>query len=133
MIRSTGVLLLLVLALSIAAGTCGSRDPLRASTIQLGRSLNPDNTVSGHTTRFKPDDTIYASVLTTGSGSATIAARWTYAGRVVSEPRKEVQYRGDAATEFHLENNAGFPPGDYSVEILVNGKPVGTRTFRVEK
>lgn len=123
----------LIAVLMALASACGSHDPIRATGIQLGRSINPDGTVGGHTTRFKPNDTIYASVLTTGSGAATISARWTYAGRVVGEPRREVRYRGDAATEFHIQNNGGFPPGDYSVELFVNGASAGSRTFRIEK
>ena len=130
--RIEPILLILFVALGVYSAAC-RREPVRATTIQLGRSINPDNTVASHTTRFKPDDTIYASVLTTGSGSAAIAARWTYAGRIVSEPQKNVAYRGDAATEFHLQNNAGLPPGDYSVEIRINGDPAGRREFRVEK
>jgi hypothetical protein len=115
------------------AGACQSNEPLRVNTIQLGRGLNPDNTVSGHTTRFKPTDTIYVSVLTDNAGSGTVSARWTYAGRVVSEPSKEVSYRGAAATEFHIQNSGGFPAGDYRVEIVLDGKPIATREFRVEK
>lgn len=122
----------LLVALAAALG-CGSREPLNVTTIQLGRSLNPDNTVGTHTTRFKPDDTIYVSVLTDGSGSAKIGARWMYAGRVVSEPTKDVSYNGAAATEFHIQNSGGFPAGDYGVEILVNGQSISTRQFRVEK
>jgi hypothetical protein len=124
-------LFLTLVCLSVAA--CQSGEPLKPAMIQLGRSLNPDNTVGGHTTRFKPTDTVYAAVLTTGSGSATISARWMYAGRVVSEPSKEVSYRGDAATEFHIQNSGGFPVGDYSVELLVNGETAGKREFRIEK
>jgi hypothetical protein len=122
--------MIVLIVLSIA---CGNRDPIRATAIQLGRSINPDGTVGSHTTRFKPGDTIYASVLTTGFGAATISARWTYAGRVVGEPRRDVRYKGDAATEFHLQNSSGFPPGDYSVELFVNGTSVGRRDFRIEK
>ena len=122
----------LVVACASSAG-CHSNDPLRVNTIQLGRGVNPDNTVSGHTTRFKPSDTIYVSVLTDGPGSGTIAARWTFAGRVVSEPQREVSYRGPAATEFHIQNSGGFPPGDYRVEILLDGKSIATREFRVDK
>jgi hypothetical protein len=112
---------------------CRSNDPLRVNTIQLGRGLNPDNTVSGHTTRFKPTDTIYVSVLTDNAGSGTIGARWTFAGRVVSEPEKRVSYRGAAATEFHIQNSGGFPAGDYKVEIVLDGTSVATREFRVDK
>lgn len=107
---------------------CGSN--LRVTTIQLGRSLNADHTVANHTTTFSPDQTVYVSVLTAGTGTGTIQVRWTYAGRVVGEPTKQV--RGAAATEFHLQNAGGFPPGDYSVEAFLDGQPVGTRSFRVD-
>jgi hypothetical protein len=119
--------------LTLALAGCGSSDPIRMTTLQLGKSINPDRTVATHTTRFKPTDTIYASVLTEGSGAATISVRWQYAGRVVSEPKKDVSYKGAAATEFHLENSAGFPPGDYAVEIFVDGKSVASRDFKVER
>ena len=121
-----------IIALCLLAA-CRSNEPLRVNTIQLGRGLNPDNTVTGHTTRFKPTDTIYVSVLTDAAGSGTLTARWTFAGRVVSEPEKRVSYRGAAATEFHIQNSGGFPPGDYKVEILLDGQSIGTREFRVEK
>ena len=48
------------------------RRHLSVTTIQTGRALNSDNSVSALTTAFKPNDTIYVSVLTEGSGSATI-------------------------------------------------------------
>ncbi|MGH9203150.1 MAG: hypothetical protein ACRD2A_18135, partial [Vicinamibacterales bacterium] len=129
--RATTVLVLL---LSLLAGTLACvNEPLRPSAIQLGKSLNSDNSVGTHTTTFKRTDTIYVSVLTMGRGAGTIAARWTYAGQVMGEPRKEVSYRGDAATEFHLANSGGFPAGEYQVDVLVDGKPFGTRRFRVEK
>lgn len=111
---------------------CGSGQTLRVAAIQLGRSLNPDNTVASFTTRFEPGDTVYVSVATTGVGSGTIGVRWKYVDRVIDEPKKEVSFRVPAATEFHLQSPAGFPPGDYTVEIFLNGQSAGTRPFRVE-
>ena len=111
---------------------CGSGNTLRVDSIQLGRSLNADNTVAGHTTTFQPGETVYVSVLTTGAGSATIGVRWTYAGRIIGEPKKPVSYRDVAATEFRLESAARFPVGEYSVEVFLDGQPMGTRQFRVE-
>ncbi len=116
-----------VLALILFAG-CGSN--LSVSTIQLGRSINADSTVASHTTRFTPNETIYASVLTTGVGTGVIKVKWTYAGRVMGEPTKEV--RGAAATEFHLQSAGGLPVGDYSVEAFLDGVSAGTRDFRVD-
>lgn len=117
---------LLVLFACLAG--CGSN--LRVSTIQVGRSVNADNTVAGHTTTFKPDETVYVAVVIAGAGSGVVGVRWTYAGRVVGEPTKPV--RGAGATEFHLQNAGGFPPGEYSVEAFLDGQSAGTRTFRVE-
>lgn len=123
-----GACLLLAATLTAAC----SQPPLQLNTIQLGRGLNPDKTVTGFTTRFKPDDTIYAAVLTSNAGSGTVKARWLFAGRVVSEPEKQVSYQGPASTEFHLQNTSGFPPGEYTVELFLDGNSVGTRPFRVE-
>jgi hypothetical protein len=120
-----------VVTLIVLAGA-GCRQPLHVSTLQVGRSLNGDNTVATHTTRFKPDDTIYASVLTDRTGSSTIRARWSYNGQMVSETEKRVSYKGDAATEFHFQSAGGFPRGDYKVEIFVDGQPTASRDFRVE-
>jgi hypothetical protein len=122
-----------LLTLAALSAGCGPDEPLQVSTIQTGRSLNPDNSVGGHTTTFKPDDTIYVSVLTTDAGSGTIGARWTYAGRLISEPKQDVSYKAAAATEFHIQNSGGFPPGEYAVEIFLNGVSVGKRAFRVEQ
>jgi len=95
--------------------------------------VNADHTVSSFTTTFTPDETVYLSVLTTGVGTGTIAVRWRYAGRVIDEPKKEVSYRIDAATDFRLQSAAGFPPGEYTAEVLLNGQSAGTRTFSVAK
>jgi hypothetical protein len=115
----------------LALAAC-TREPLTVSTIQIGRSLNSDNSVAAHTTRFKSNETIYASVITDARGAGTLSARWMFGGRVVSEQSKDVSYNDQAATEFHFSAADGFPPGDYSVDILLDGQPVGTRTMRVE-
>jgi hypothetical protein len=117
----------IVLSLFLLAG-CGSN--LSVSTIQLGRSLNADGSVGSHTTRFTPSETVYASVLTSGAGKGVIKVRWTYSGKVMGEPTKEV--RGAAATEFHLQSAGGLPPGDYAVEAFLDGISAGTRDFRVD-
>ena len=119
-----------IVALALAA--CGPSQPLKVSTLQLGRSLNPDNSVSAHTTRFKPDDTIYVSILSDEPGYGTVTVRWRLHGQLVSEATREVSYTRAAATEFHLQNSGGFPVGSYRVDVLINGELVGSREFRVE-
>jgi len=94
--------------------------------------VNSDNTVSGFTSTFAPDDSIHLAVLTGGAGSGTIRVRWKYGDRVIDEPKKQVSLHQAAATEFRLQSPGGFPAGDYTAEVFVDDRPVGTREFRVE-
>ena len=112
---------------------CRPGGPLQLETIQTGKSLNSDNSVGTLTTRFKPDDTMFVAILTKGAGAGKLGAKWTYAGRLVSEDTREVSYRDNAATEFHIKNSGGFPAGDYAVEVFIDGKSVGVRALKVEK
>ena len=122
-----GVLGMLLIA--IAAGCSG---PLQLANIQIGRSLNQDGSVASITTLFKPSETIYVSVQT-GAGKGVIGVKWKFGNKVVAEPTKPVDYNtGPRSTEFHLQNSGGFPPGDYSVDVLIDGVQVGTRNFKVE-
>ena len=125
-------LLALFVALT-ALVACRPSGPLQIDTIQTGKSRNSDNSVGNHTTRFKPDDTMFVAVLTKGAGSGKVGVRWTYAGRLVSEEARSVSYRDGGATEFHIQNSGGFPPGDYAVEVLIDDKPVATRPLKVER
>ena len=127
-VRLTIVMTIVILCASVA---CGSR-LLQITAIQLGRALNPDRSVSEFTTVFTPQETVYLSVLTRGGGSGTIGVRWTYGGTVVGEPKKHVADRDVAATEFPLQSAGGLPPGQYTAEVFLDGKSVGTKTFRVQ-
>ena len=127
MIQLRHVLLVIIVAVMAAC----SDAPLELANIQTGRALNPDRSIASITTLFKPNETIYVSVQTTGTAPGTIGVKWLYQGRVVDEPVKQVDYDGPASTEFHLQNSGGFPEGDYSVEIMINGQQVGSRAFKV--
>jgi hypothetical protein len=124
--RLTGAIVLAAVLAGCGPGT------LKVTNIQTGRALNSDNSVGTLTTTFKPNDTIYVAVLTDGSGSATIGAKFSHLGRVVAEPEKDVSYRGAAATEFHLDYPGGSPVGDYDIEVFFNGQSAGMRKVRVE-
>lgn len=121
------MLLVLVAIVLIAC-----RPPLHVGTLQLGSKLNGDNTIATHTTRFKPDDHIYAAVLTDATGSSAIHVQWFYNGQRVSEEERKVSYKGAGATAFEFKSASGFPVGVYKVEVLVDGNPAAWRDFRVE-
>ena len=123
-----------VVACVAAASACGPSEPIKVTTIQLGRSLNSDDSVNQHTTTFKPNDTVYVSAINEAAGAGTIAVRWVFAGQTVTQESKEVSFNREGATQFRMPPpSAGFPPGDYRVEVEVNGQRAGVREFRVVK
>lgn len=122
-----------VLAAVTIVVTAACSGPLELANIQVGRSLNQDRSVASITTLFKPNETVYVAVQTSAAGKGTVSVRWKFGSQVIDEPSKQVNYDGPASTEFHLQNSGGFPQGDYSVDILIDGKQVGTRAFKVDK
>ena len=118
--------------LGLAGAGGGRNGPLEVTTIQTGKSLNSDNSIGIHSASFRPQDTMYVSVLTSARGAGTITARWKLGGQVIHELTREVSYNDQAATDFRFEAADGFPVGAYTIEVLLDGKPVGERTVRVE-
>jgi hypothetical protein len=116
-----------------ATGTTGTGVGVRVSQIDMGRSLNADKTINDNTGSFKPNDTIYASILTGGTAAtATLKARWTYQdGQVVNESTQTIAPTGDARTEFHISKPDGWPTGKYKLEVFLNGSSAATKDFEV--
>ena len=117
-----------VLAMVVTVACSG---PLQLANIQVGRSLNQDRSVASITTLFKPSETVYVAVQTSAAGKGVVGVKWKFGTQVIDEPTKQVSYDGPASTEFHLQNSGGFPPGDYSVDVFIDGVQVGTRAFKV--
>ena len=105
------------------------------NNVAVGNAIGADKKVQGAGTAIAANDTIYASVDTTGTGEATLKSRWTYVkdgkSTLVSEDTQRVSATGPATHEFHISKPDGWPKGDYQVEIFVNETPAGTRSFSV--
>lgn len=103
--------------------------------INLGKAIGADKKVTTPTEAFAKSDTIYAVVDTTGSGNATLKAKWTYhkgdKTAPVSESSQTISATGPAASEFHISKPDGWPAGDYQVEITLDDKPAGIKKFTV--
>jgi hypothetical protein len=106
------------------------------TNISLGKAIGPDKKVTAPTDAFAKSDTIYAVVETSGSGNATLKAKWTYhkgdKTASVSESSQTISATGTAASEFHISKPDGWPTGEYRVEIFLDDKPVSTKTFVVK-
>ena len=105
------------------------------STINLGKAVGADKKVTTAAETFAKADTIYASVDTTGTGSATLKAKWTYhkGGKeaLVKEDSQTIAPTGPATSEFHVSKPDGWPAGDYQVEVFVDDKSAGVKKFSV--
>src|SRR5689334_399228 len=67
--------------------------PFRVTGVQLGKGIQPDNSIQTATTAFGPKDTIYLSVTSEGMApQAMLATRWTYGPKdvLVHEESKSV-------------------------------------------
>jgi hypothetical protein len=122
-----------VVVAALVLSACAPGNPLTVSNVQIGRSINSDDSVGTFASRFAPEERVYVAVLTDGPGTSTITARWTWNGQQISEESKEVSYREPAATAFNIQRAGGFPPGSYRVEILVDGASAATRDFVVAR
>lgn len=105
-------------------------------TVTLGKAVGADKKVSSPSETFAKGDTIFASIDTTGTGSATLSARWTYSkdGKTVTvkEDTATISATGPSTSEFHISKPDGWPLGTYQVEIAVNGKSAATKSFKVQ-
>ncbi|SFS17226.1 hypothetical protein SAMN05216570_3500 [Dyella sp. OK004] len=103
------------------------------ASIDLGSAVGADQKVTMATTSFATKDTIHAAVSTTGSGTATLAAKWTYQdGQTVKEDSKSIAPTGPSTTEFEISKPDGWPVGNYKVEVSLNGQPAGSKDFSVK-
>ena len=116
-----------------ATATTPAASTVAVTDIDVGKAA-ANSRVTDKTDNFKPADTVYTSVHTTGSASAaTVMARWTFEdGQVVQESSQSIAPNGDAYTEFHISKPTGLPKGKYKVEVFLDSKSAGTKDFEVK-
>lgn len=114
------------------AGAPRKQNSLQIDKVELGNSLNADKTVAARRQNFGIRDTIYVSVRTVGSGSATLTANFTYGdGQQVSRSSMDVDAAGRAIHEFHIAKRSPWPTGSYRVELFLDGVRLATELFTI--
>lgn len=138
---------------TLALAACGRKDtqtvdsaataapaPAPAPTvtvIETGKSVGANMRVTETTTTFGANDTIYLAVVTDNApATATLTAKWTYQdGQVVDSTTQTIAPATaggmTSVTQFHITKPGGWPTGTYTVEVLLDGRSVGTRTVEV--
>jgi pyruvate/2-oxoglutarate dehydrogenase complex dihydrolipoamide acyltransferase (E2) component len=121
-----------------AAAPAAADNSFQVSGITVGDTVNPDHKVRKEVTTFSPSQkTIYVSVDTSGStAGATLNAKWSYlegSGEMVTNTSQSIIAEGPATTTFRVQNPNLWPEGKYKVDISLDGKPVGSKTFEIKK
>lgn len=107
------------------------------TVIETGKSVGDNMRVTENLTTFAANDTIYLSVVTDNAPStSTLTAKWTYQdGQVVDSTSQPVAPASagstTSVTQFHIAKPSGWPTGTYTVDVLLDGASVGTRTIEV--
>ena len=109
------------------------------TTIETGKHIDASKRIADTTTTFAPNDTLYISVVTSNATPSTmLKSVVTFQdGQVVDSSSQAVTppatTGGTSVTEFHLVKPGGWPTGDYTVEVWLDGQSAGTRTIKVGK
>jgi len=118
---------------SLAMGGPPVTSPLRVSAVETGKALEADKSIDDDMKDFGARDTVYVAVKTEGTGTGTLAAKWTFQdGQTVGQSSQSIAPTGDAWHEFHVRKASAWPKGNYKVEITLNGSPAGSKDFTVK-
>jgi hypothetical protein len=108
------------------------------TVIETGKSVGANMRVTESLTSFARNDTIYLAVVTDNApATSTLTAKWTFQdGQVVDSTTQSVAPASmggmTSVTQFHVAKPSGWPAGTYTVEVLLDGRSVGTRTVEVK-
>jgi len=133
-IRIAILLALLVLIASTLA--CGSSAPTGVSN----PSLSTDKAGTNTTTTFAPTDTVYLSFdINQVDKGTSFDIKWyalNVSGQDPNTPffTSNVIYDGSGANKVYANTNstAGFPVGQYKVEIYMNGTKTAEEQFNIQ-
>jgi len=109
------------------------------TTIETGKHIDANKRIVDTASVFAPRDTLYVSVVTTNATTNTMLKTIVtfQDGQVVDSSSQAVAppatTGGSSVTEFHLVKPNGWPTGDYTVEVWLDGQSAGTRTLTVKR
>lgn len=136
-------LLAISFAAACALSACGKTDEaappaVSVASVELGSAIDEgDLHIVTPTTTFAPHDRVYASVTTRGPGldgdSVKMDANWIdQNGQVVFHSSHVGIAGGSRPDLLSAAKPEGFAPGNYKLEILLDGAPAASTAFSVK-
>ncbi len=109
---------------------------VKVTAVNVGKSIGADKKIAEPSESFAKTDLIYASVEASGSGNVNIRAKWISQGGDktvdVGDAAETVAVKDAYVSAFHVSKPDGWEPGNYQIEIFLDGKSVGTKKFTVK-
>lgn len=107
----------------------------RIERLELGNAVDAQGRVVLPLIRFAPHDTFHASIelRLADANPHTLEAHWFYLDtrQTVLEERKTLTGPGLRRTVFQLSKPDGWPPGEYRLELRLDGQLAQARVFEV--
>ena len=129
------VTLTILVALGLSAIACnfsfGAGEP-KVEDVTVCESLDADYKPVNPTSTFEDTDQPSVSVQVSNlEKGSTLKARWLLQGSPVSEVSYTAEEGGSGYVGFRLAPETSLRPGDYVVEIQLDGEPAGSGSFTV--
>jgi hypothetical protein len=107
--------------------------PISVTAVVMGKDVGSDGRIASPTTTFAPHDTINALVQTdTSSPPQIFVVRWVdQSGHVGVEQQHTVTSVGRTTGLFNASSASGFSEGNYTLNVLVDGRTISTTPFTV--
>jgi hypothetical protein len=112
-----------IVSLNAGGGSFNIEDVVLSSDFQNGKPVDVKSV-------FKPSDTIYCTVMTSGV-DGPFMMRWFYGDTLIFEQAVRTQ-NNVAGTYIQSNRNAILAEGKYHVDIAVNTEPIETVEFEVK-
>ncbi len=108
--------------------------PVRVDSVMLGNAVTADGKIATPVGVFGTKDTFYAAVgVTTTVPNAAISMRWKYQdGQTVADNAKTIAEPSTGVIDDKLTKASGWPIGNYTLEVVSDGKPISSITFSVK-
>lgn len=145
-------LLLIGLILAVAVSGCGKKheekppvqQPVQAApppapsvaSVKLAKGMNITSTTVIPVTEFKPSDRVNAFVETENAIAGNkLAVSWQYlkTNQLVKADSIALKENGHNTSLFFIERAKGLPPGEYRVDVYLNGAMGKSAAFSVAK
>jgi hypothetical protein len=121
---------------SIKAATPPPPPPPMVASITMTKAVDKDKNATSPTSEFKSKERIIASIKSDNVVAGNMmVAKWLFvkSNQVVRVDSTRLQKSGSETTESSIESKKGLPPGDYKVEVSLDGKMEKSADFKVVK